>query len=66
MKPKLDTKKINDWLNANDRSIAWLSRQLGVPESTMYFRMLNGTMLDIDKISSLMGCEPTDLIEMVE
>lgn len=66
MKPKLNSEKVKSHLKQIDRSIAWLARQLKVDESTMYYRIENGTMRDIDKLAGVMGCDPRDLIEMVE
>lgn len=65
MKPKLNSKKVKDWLDKIDRPIAWLARQLGIEESTMYYRLENNTTKDIDHLAAVMGCDPHDLIEMV-
>ena len=63
MKAKLNSKLINYWLIENDRSAAWLARQIGIDAPAMYYRLESGSLIDIGKIADVMGIsDPKDLI----
>lgn len=67
MKAKLNSKLINDWLIENNRSAAWLARQIEIEAPAMYYRLESGSLIDIGKIAAVLGVsDPKDLIEMVE
>lgn len=48
---KLNTEKIMQYLKADDRSIAWLARKVGISPELMQYRLKNQVPNDADLIA---------------
>ena len=58
----LNVKKLDELLIADERSIAWLARQIGVEPRVMRDRRKNKSVKGITKIADVLKTKPEKLI----
>ena len=60
---KLNAKKIQEYLNKQQRSISWLAREIGISPSLMSYRLQQRLPVDADLIANAIGeTDPKNLI----
>jgi len=58
----LDSNKVKDELNKNERTVAWLARQVGLKPESMQYIIYNRSVRHADKIANALGCNMMDLL----
>ena len=52
---KLNSEKISEYLQINQRSISWLAKQIGVSPGVMFYRLKKQVPGDADAIAAVIG-----------
>jgi lambda repressor-like predicted transcriptional regulator len=59
---KLNSPKVRELLQEQERSVAWLARQIEISRFTLWQQISIKNPKHADKISKALGVKPTDLI----
>lgn len=61
---ELNSEKIRELLKDDERSIAWLAREINVKPVTMVYRLKHRVVSkDIEKIAKVLGVRPSTLVK---